>query len=355
MKKICFVCYGNLYLAPYLKNYLEVVSSKCDVITWNRHLIEEEIEGHNIIPYNVPIDDNISGKYKKLKGYIGFTIFTARRLLKIDYDMVIFLQSIGAICISPLLLLKYRNKYIIDVRDYSIEGNYILRSLEGLLMNSSKLNVISSEGYKTFLPTGRKYCVVHNYSEIDKEVLDEFEKKTMNSPLRLSYIGLIRFQEQNKKLIDLFANDYRFHLQFIGKNALELKAYVDSKDIRNVTLIDQFPSEKTLDYYKMTDAILNVYGNHTPLLDYALSNKLYYAAALKIPILVSKDTYMEKKSVENGFGFAIDFDDTEIKNKLFCYLTQIDGEELNNKCEQFMSTVKVDNQQFRETIIKILN
>lgn len=354
MKKICFVCYGNLYLAPYIKNYLESVNSKCDVIVWNRHSMQE-ISEHNIITYNAPTDDNVKSKYKKLKGYIGFSFFTIRQLVKINYDVVIFLQSVGAICTAPLLLTKYRKKFVIDVRDYSIEGNFVLKYLEGLLMDCSKLNVISSEGYKSFLPKGKQFCLVHNYSEIDNGVIDEFQNRPIHYPIRLSYIGLIRFQEQNKKLIDLFANDSRFQLQFIGKNAFELKKYIEERGVQNVLLIDQFPSDKTLDYYKQTDAILNVYGNHTPLLDYALSNKLYFAAALRIPILVSKDTYMEKKAVNGGFGFAIDFDDVEMKDKLYSYLTKRNKEELFQSCDKFMLGVRKDNQIFLETIKKILN
>lgn len=124
---------------------------------------------------------------------------------------------------------------------------------------------------------------------------------------------MIRYQDQNKKIIDLFNNDDRFQNNFIGKNAFELKDYITERHIKNVRLVDQFPTEKTLDYYAVTDAILNVYGNHTPLLDYALSNKLYFATALAIPILISKDTFMEKVSLENDFGFVVDFANTKVQ------------------------------------------
>lgn len=94
---------------------------------------------------------------------------------------------------------------------------------------------------------------------------------------------MIRYQDRNKKIIDLFNNDDRFQNHFIGKNAFELKDYITERHIKNVRLVDQFPTEKTLDYYAVTDAILNVYGNHTPLLDYALSNKLYLLQLLPYP------------------------------------------------------------------------
>lgn len=350
MKKICFICFGNLYLTPYLKNYTEVIPHTYDLIIWNRHGINETKE-HTVFSYNYCVDDNLSGRIKKLKGYIGFSGFIVKKLINKEYDIIICLQSVGAICIAPILLTKYKRKYVIDVRDYSIEGNPLLKFIEGILMDFSKLNVISSEGFKTFLPKGKHYCLVHNYSAISSDIVDGFARKKIKIPIRLSYIGMIRFQEQNKKIIDLFANDDRFQLQFIGKNALELRPYISSKNIKNVHLIDQFPPENTIDYYRNTDAILNVYGNHSPLLDYALSNKLYYAAALKLPILVSKHTYMERIAVGGGFGFTIDFDNKQIKDELFLFMTQRDTDKFAENCDIFMERVKKENLKF-STIIK---
>lgn len=357
MKKICFVSYGNLYLAPYLKNYIDILGEDCDILVWNRHNMKEKYGMCNLYSFSYEVNDNTSRKISKLIGYIKFTLFVGRHLIRKEYDRIIFLQSIGGICNSILLLLKYRNKYIIDVRDYSIEGSHILRYIEKMVINSSLLNVISSEGYKKFLPNNVKYLLVHNYSPIPSLYLEEFHsrERKYSYPIRLSYIGLIRFQEQNKKIIDLFANDNRFVINFIGKNALELLEYIESKKIRNVKLKDCFPPEKTLEYYKETDAILNVYGNNTPLLDYALSNKLYYAAALHIPILVSKNTFMEKKAVEGGFGFTLDFDDEEIKDKLAIYMLNMDRDKFGKACDIFMKQVKQDNQVFSNEIRKNLS
>lgn len=357
MKKICFISYTNLYLVPYLKNYTDIMEEDGDAIVWNRHNLKEENDRCNVISYDFPVDDNSAGKMQKLRGYIAYTRFVKKQLKKKDYDVVICLQSISAIFSAPFFLTKYRRKYVIDVRDYSIEGNWFLRGVEGILMNFSIMNVISSEGYKAFLPKKKKYQLVHNYSTIEPEIVASFSIRSMGKqPIRLSYIGLIRFQEQNKRIIDLFANDDRFAISFIGKNALELKEYMEEHRIKNVRLIDQFPPEKTLDYYKETDAILNVYGNNTPLLDYALSNKLYFAAALKMPILVSKDTFMEKKSIEGGFGFVLDFEDERIKDKLVTYMNDLstNRENFNKRCEMFMDKVINENTKFFLAVQKIL-
>lgn len=352
--KCCFILYGNLYLTPYIQNYLDVFSKEeCDIICWDRHGIEEHKVGCRVISFGRKIKDNKDGKLKKLLGYLQYTKFVRQKIRKTRYDIVICLQSIGGVCLSSTLLKYYKNKYIIDVRDYSIEGVPFLRNIEFKLLRSSCLNVISSNGYRNFLPKDCEYQIVHNYSCIPENIRQVIISKRAGNPIILSYIGLIRFQEQNQKMIDLFAGDDRFILRFIGKNALELKKYIVEHNILNVELTDQFPPEQTLDYYAQTDAVLNVYGNHTPLLDYALSNKLYFAASLHLPIIVSKHTYMEKISVENGFGFVLDFEDAGIKDKLYEYIMDKDLDAFAQKCEMFMGKVKRDNDLFAQELNKL--
>ncbi len=352
--KICFILYGNLYLTPYIKNYLEVFNDEeCDIICWNRHRIEETISECNVMSFARDTKDNKDNKIKKMIGYIQYTAFVRRKLLEKKYDLVVNLQSIGGVFNSRILLKNYKDKYIIDVRDYSIEGIPILRNVEYKLLRNSRLNVISSEGYKNFLPNDCAYQVVHNYSDIRQDIRQKIITRDFAPPFSLSYIGLIRFQEQNKKIIDLFANDTRFQINFIGKNAYELENYIAERDVKNVRLIDQFSPGQTLEFYAQTDAILNVYGNHTPLLDYALSNKLYFAAALHMPILVSKDTYMEKISTENGFGFVLDFEDSGIKDKLYNYMLQHNTKQFTQDCDAFMKKVQKENKKFTDALYKI--
>jgi len=352
--KICFIVYCNLYLTPYIENYLNVFTNEdCDIICWNRHGIEESRVGCQVISFNKSSKDNHDSKLKKILGYIQFSSFVKQRLSKYNYDLVICLQSIGGVCNVRVLLKHYKKKYIIDIRDYSIEGIPIIRNIEYKLLKNSCMNVISSNGYKHFLPKDCHYQLVHNYTDIDCEIRKRIISRERKPPYALSYIGLIRFQEQNKRIIDLFANDNRFTINFIGKNALELQSYVTERNIKNVNLVDQFPPEQTLNYYAQTDAILNIYGNHTPLLDYALSNKLYYAAALHIPILVSKDTYMEKISIESGFGIAIEFGDSNIKDKLYKYIVGTNQDDFAKQCDSFITKVNNDNILFSKALYNI--
>src|SRR5699024_3357369 len=94
--------------------------------------------------------------------------------------------------------------------------------------------------------------------------------------------------------------------------------------------------------YSEADAINNIYGNKTLSVKYALSNKLYIAALLKIPIIVSSETYMEEVIRKYKLGFVLDIENKESKDALNMYLENYDRNELINSCDEFLKDVNKD-------------
>jgi hypothetical protein len=103
-------------------------------------------------------------------------------------------------------------------------------------------------------------------------------------------------------------------------------------------------------YYEGTDMILNLYGNHTPKLDYALSNKLYYSASLGMPILVCPDTYMAEIIDVYELGLIFDKNDPQNLNKLYAYYSNIDRNEFLRKCDYFLHSITNDMEQYKKII-----
>lgn len=348
-KKICFVSLGNLYLYPYISKYISLLECDYDVIYWDRHQIEENIGAKETFTFCYKMDEG-SGKLSKLLGYLKFRKYALDKIKTNNYSGVILLQTSVGILLNSFLKKNYKDKYIVDIRDYTMENNPMFFAVEKALIENSANSVISSKGYESFLPKFN-YTLVHNDTTIDDITIKKFENRKRNKDkIVISYIGLIRFHEQNKKVILKFKNDSRFVLRFIGKDAYALKEFCENNNINNVELIDRFPPEKTLDYYYETDIIYNLYGNNTPLLDYALSNKLYYAAKFKMPILVCPKTYMEEVSIQNGFGFKFDLDDLEANDNLYQYYQNIDWNIFREKCNMFLEKVTEENINFNKRI-----
>ncbi|TCI71259.1 MULTISPECIES: capsular biosynthesis protein [unclassified Exiguobacterium] len=355
-KKICFISLTNLYLTPYIHKYISETEYTYDVIYWNRHEIVESIGAENIYAFNSPMNEGIN-KLNKAIGYLKFIKYAKEKLLTGNYDGIILLQTSLGVMLNKILLSEFRKKYILDIRDYTLENNkYFFKLVKKLVENSSS-TVISSAGYKAFLPE-YDYIIVHNDNEVSKEETKKKYEKTdhrKKSKIVISYIGLIRFNEQNKKMIIKFKNDDRFLLKFIGTGANHLKSFCDFHNVRNVVLIDKFPPEKTIEYYYESDIIYNVYGNNTPLLDYALSNKLYYAAKLGMPILVSPYTYMEEISLKYGFGYSFDLENNNACTELYDYYNNINWIDFRKNTEAFVNIINTENENFKKMVKEFLD
>lgn len=355
-EKICFVHLENILAIPYLHKYTELTNTAFDIIYWNRRGLDENCGAENYYVMQYVVGDGTS-KVKKLFGYIRFYTFASRILRKNRYEKVVLLTGNVAVLLKNTLLKYYDKKYIIDIRDYFLENNRYYYEAEKKLIDRSALAVISSEGYKTFLPE-HDYLLVHNTPNLSEYAINQFKleheqwrnSKNENSPIVLSFIGGVRFLEQDKKVLRFFANDDRFYVRYIGAGADQLRPFCEEIGMKNVYLLDRFSPEETLDFYLETDMVLNLYGNGTPLLDYALSNKLYYAATLNLPILVCPDTFMEKVSGQYGFGFAVELGTPACLDRLYSWYRSIDWDSFNNGCRNFMDIVRRDNKRFGDEV-----
>ena len=356
-KKIGIIFPGNIYTTPYLKRYTDIIEQMgipYDIIYWNTEGIEEESSAANKYCLEYPIT-SVSSAAKKALGYLKFFWMAGAVILREKYDKVIVLTSVPAVCLHGILCTKYKNKFIIDIRDYYKEHIKLYYLPEKKAIECSALAVISSKGYQEFLPPYH-YVIAHNINWLSPDVIRSFrsERKDNKSCINLSYIGSMRFPQQDRAVIDYFANDERFHINFFGSGYGIHKAYCEEKNINNVSIMDWFPPEKTIELYRKTDIVLNLYGNGTPVLDFALSNKLYYSAQLGKPILVCPKTYMEQVSTSYHFGFTFDPEAEDIKSKLYQYYQTMDWEKLYAGCDSYLQTVRQEDGQFVNRIMEFL-
>lgn len=353
-KNICFITLGNLYLCPYLSTYLGVSKHRTTIIYWNRENKDEiRNDGNQYIAFAT------SPKYTKgvlkIIGYIQFRKFVKQKLLTNHFSGIVLLQTLAALLLSNILIKYFPEKYIVDIRDYSYENLLFVRLLEKRVLKKSFRNIISSEGFRNFLPEG-KYLIVHNTRSFNSLAGKAYGITDDARMIHIAYIGYVRYIEQFKKLLHHLKNDERFLISFIGTKALELQDFCCENNIKNVILQDTFDDKDILNLYKDVDIVNNLYGNHTPVLDYALSNKLYLAAELHKPILVCPDTYMETIVSQYGIGYIVDLDSSSsIGDGIYNYYKNIDWSLFSNKCNEFNCKVKEEQSMFIEEIDKFIN
>lgn len=342
MSEICFVNIGNIYTAPFLKVYTNVLNKPYDLIYWNRDLIMENCDAENIYSFDYAVKKNGD----KFIGYLKFSHYCKKIFKKNKYSKVVFLGTIS--CIINFFNIKlFDFDYIIDVRDYTLEKNALFYKIEDICFKNAVKIVISSPAYKEFLPKKYEYLEIHNIQKVDYHI----SKKEKKIPLNISFIGTITYIDENIKIINTFANDDRFTLNFIGKNSEIIAQYCEKNNIKNVLCKGRFNPSEIVDYYEECDVILNAYGNNTPHLDYALSNKLYFSIFMQIPIIVNNNTYMEKVSSELGLGIVYD-NNSLIKEEIL----QFSLDEIKRKkIEKYGDDLLKINRESEECIKNIIN
>ena len=189
MKNICFVTIGNVYMVPYINTYSRYIQNNYSIIYWDREQ-KNESDGKNIY-YRFDKQIAPSDKLGKLAGYLQYKKFVKHILLKEKFDLVVFLQTWSAILMADVVEKHYCGKYIVDVRDYTYEKNPIIYHCEKNLIKKAAMCVISSEGYKEFLPP-HNYYVFHNARELSKEkVLAIRERNKEKEILNISFVGYL--------------------------------------------------------------------------------------------------------------------------------------------------------------------
>lgn len=350
--KICFISLDNINRIPYIDRYRQVLNCSYDIIYWNRNNTKENCGAQNYFSYYFDIKNAKIKKIAKLFGYIGFARYVKKILKKNKYSGVIAMT--GNCCVLNYSILRklYKGRYIIEIRDYWKEHNKTYYKLEKKAIEDSYAAIVSSPAYKTFLPE-YNYIQAHNVNLLPDDALERIRRRVNNQcPIVISCIGGAKNLEYDKKVLLKFKNDHRFLVRYIGRGYEALLPFCESNSINNVYIEGLFPQEKTLDYYENTDMILNLYGNNRPSVDYALSNKLYFAAQIEKPILVCPNTYMADISTENGFGFVFDINDDNATDKLYDYYQNLDRDKLHDDCNNFLNYVSKDMAAYEEIIKK---
>lgn len=181
----------------------------------------------------------------------------------------------------------------------------VLQKCDRILVTSEQFKIYLSEKYSL---EDKKISTIEN--RLDGGFFDSFEKTAFKPRIEpgfnLGIIGLFRYQnilEFLKAYQDLKPG---FKVSFYGDGPLaeEIKKYVDGE---NIFYFGQFKNpDDLLGIYEKIDISFTMYDATDLNVRLALPNKLYESMYFKKPIIVSKNTFLERKVKEFGVGFSWD-------------------------------------------------
>lgn len=346
---IGIIGFNSLKIMQYLYKYTEILDSydiEYEVIFWNRDN-EDICLPNNYIHFDYKVN-TYKSFIRKINSFFKYTIFLYKTIRSKKYDKLILLTSQTIVTLFPLVLSKtYKYKYIYDFRDITFERFPYYKFLVRKLIKNSSFTAISSPGFINVLGKSDKYVISHNCNNLRIKGNKENRGNTIN----IVYWGMVRQVEFNKKICDLFSNDRRFKLIYHGEGYYkELQNYCLSKNYTNISFTGTYNSNEIDKFAEETGILLNAYENDEQQ-KMALTVKLYDAVRYMLPMIVSKNSYMEEFVDKYNISYSLNIDDGINLDNLYNWINEIDRIEINNDYQSLYKVIDKDNEYFKNKLI----
>lgn len=296
--------------------------------------VDKALIDYDYININVPYKQvdlkrlfSLPSVYRKLRSLVRSHLKSNGILYTSSYDLLLFGRMIAA-------GKNYRIRHQVrDLHHLQLGTNLkskAFRSLETFLLKKVECIVVSSSGfidkYYGDIYEGKKILLENTPSA---STWESFRRERDESVFRIGYIGIIRYKKSLYQLIDavqsLASEGIRIKVRFAGGG--------NTEDIRQrITRPELFEFEGSYEYtkdikrlYKDLDLIYAVYDSYDLNCQVAMPNKFYEAIISKIPIVVAKNTFLEKEVKRVGIGEAVLSEDVESLKSLLSDAVEFKG------------------------------
>lgn len=351
-EKLGLIVPSNLWFCPYVKIYTDLLNKwqvKYDIIFWDRY----ENHDSNGISYKKKSNNSL---ISKLIGYYKFSRFIKKQVKKKQYSkLIIFGSQIGIFC-SDFLAKYYKKKYLFDFRDLSIEQNKIFKYNFNKLLNNSYKNIISSPGFKKYLPSQYDYIISHNFDiNIARNQLKAVKNSLNKEPIHILTIGGIRDFTSNSLLMDSIGNKDNILLSFVGEGiaADSLKKYSIDKSYNNVKF-EGYYEKKEEPLYIKNSTFLNIFYPDLLTHKTALSNRFYNAILYRKPMIVNKGQIQGDYCEKYNLGIAVD-NIHNLSRQLSEWLDNLNYSEFENNCIFLLEKFILDYNHFEKVLRNFIN
>lgn len=336
--KVLIIAPNSLRYCPYTFFYIDILKKrniKFDIVYADRHKLNEAYD-FQAISFKWDSSKSKINQFWNYRKFLNHIIFEKK------YDKVIALTTIIAVLINDILIRKFKNNYIVDVRDFTYENNFLYRIFEKRVIQNSNTTLISSSRFTDFLP---KFPYISVYNVPQNFNFEKIKKKETkrNNIIKISYVGSIAYKTQCEKLLYLVERDDRFRFELHGNDMSGdyFQNLIKNKNIKNTKYFGPYtPIEKSM-IIEESDILFNAYGNQSQLLRCALSNKLADAAIYKKVVLNSPNTFMHEKL--GICSYAIDLNNVHDLNGLYEWYINLDEEKINEHLNCLIDDIKNTN------------
>lgn len=208
------------------------------------------------------------------------------------------------------LINKKSDKIVFDMHEFYNSGSYakiyfIVKRMLRIMQNKSyRIVYVNDKQTRSITERNKKKLVyLPNYPEESK-----FEKVNhiSDNKLRVMYAGYVRHPIPMTNLIEAGKKLKNITISIHGSGDIvdELKQLAEG--YTNIELTGPFTHDKISEFYANADLVYIVYNKGNQNDETALPTKFFEAIISGVPVIVSKDSLMEKTVKEFDIGYSVD-------------------------------------------------
>lgn len=259
---------------------------------------------------------NYGSSAKTILGLILFQLWLFLILL-LNHKKYDYLHACDFDCgfISMIISKLFKKKLIYDMYDYYSDSRSmsnhlkkIINKLENSVINHADATIICGEWRKSQIKdaTPKRLSIIHNTPEI-KNITNKTIIKSDNKKIKIGYVGILQENRLILEVLNSLKGNDSYELHIGGFGAYESTIKELSNNYQNIFFYGSLIYNDVLALEKDCDLLFATYNPEIPNHKYSAPNKIYEAMALGKPIIVCKNTGIDKLIIKNQLGFAIDY------------------------------------------------
>lgn len=350
--KIALILPLNVWAAPYASIYTYILNKlkiNYDIIYWNRDLSEPNKD----LSWNHAQKNN---RLSRFTDYYAFSKFIKHRLTTEKYDKIILFNSVLPIYMQSFLERRYKKKYIIDIRDLSMEQFPLFKNSFKKAISNSAINIVSSPGFIEHLPKA-DYVISHNFDieKVRTAINSNKEYYLPKKPINILTIGQIRNYEANIEIADSLKDDNRFQLSFVGGGEVQERISIHAihNDITNISFSDRY--DKRIELNLIEDAsFVNIFMPYIKSHNTLMSNRFYNALLMKKPLIATEGSIQGELVKKHNLGIAIS-NGENLGAKLIDFLDTLNMSEFSERCNNLLKQYAKEYDYFENKLIQFIS
>jgi len=299
-----------------------LVSYKWDVsvIAWDRTsaLPRDELRDGFFV-HRIAIRANFGSGFPTLFPLLNWQLrlfawlFTNRKHFQIihaaDFDTVI-----PACIISAL----FKKRLIYDIYDFYADSRLVSSALKPLIrdceiwfMEKADVVIVADESRMDQIRGGKPKRVECIYNTPDIKEIELLDQSSDAYAFRVAYVGILSLSRGLAELVDVVSrhSDWRLDLAGFGLDEPILLIKINHAD--NVIFHGRISYSAAMDLYSRANVLVATYNPQMKNHRFSSPNKVFEAMALGKPIIVAKDTGVDKLVEQMSLGAVVEYGDLQ--------------------------------------------